>query len=453
VLLYNFLLNSNIALREDLDFLIAKSQKYIPSTVRKIRLILNATAKRRTKNIITQLFSLCDEVHKETGKHCVVILDEFQNLETMGVKELYKEWSKLLILQKTTMYIITSSMKFKTKLILSKNLSLLFGNFEVIMVDPFDIGISEEYLRHSLKGLDLNRHLRSFLVNFTGGYPIYLEIISDAILKSAVTPLSSILENLLFDASGVLNQRFSNHIKRFTDSACGKDYISILHLIASGNNKINDIAHILHKQRKDLNARINHLLELDTISRSADFLKINDRVFGFWLRFVYQEKMNSLTFDSKNQKIKFRDRIEGIIQEFLMNTQKPLTERMSELMRLFENELVQVERKRIRLSHFREVKPLEFHTARNLKDGLIGRSQDSLWIVALKDDLLTEDDISEFSRECKKYRHKAQRKVIVTLKEIDQNTRLRAMEEKIWAWDINSLNQMLDLFSQPRLIA
>jgi hypothetical protein len=136
-----------------------------------------------------------------------------------------------------------------------------------------------------------------------------------------------------------------------------------------------------------------------------------------------------------------------------MNTQKPLTERMSELMRLFENELVQVERKRIRLSHFREVKPLEFHTARNLKDGLIGRSQDSLWIVALKDDLLTEDDISEFSRECKKYRHKAQRKVIVTLKEIDQNTRLRAMEEKIWAWDINSLNQMLDLFSQPRLIA
>jgi len=67
--------------------------------------------------------------------------------------------------------------------------------------------------------------------------------------------------------------------------------------------------------------------------------------------------------------------------------------------------------------------------------------------------MLTETDITEFSRECKKYRHKLQRKIIVTLGDVDANTRLRAMEERIWTWDVNSLNQMLDLYSKPWVIA
>ena len=205
-------------------------------------------------------------------------------------------------------------------------------------------------------------------------------------------------------------------------------------------------------QKKELALRINHLLELDTITRSADFLKINDRVFGFWLRFVYQEKMHSLTFDAQNQKALFRNQIEGTIQDFLSSAEKPITERMTEVLRLFADDIMQIERRKVRLNHFREIKPLEFH-GRNLKDGLLGRSNDSLWIMAFKRDLLTEDDIAEFSRECRKYRHKLQRKIIVTLQDIDTNTRLRALEEKIWTWDINNLNQILDLFSKPRVIA
>ncbi|MFA7653055.1 MAG: hypothetical protein WCY42_04705, partial [Candidatus Omnitrophota bacterium] len=134
------------------------------------------------------------------------------------------------------------------------------------------------------------------------------------------------------------------------------------------------------------------------------------------------------------------------------NAQKPLMERMNELLCLFENEMVQLERKKIRLNHFREIKPLRFNS-RILKNGLIGRSNESLWIVALKTDLLTEEDVLEFSRECRRYRHKLQRKIIITLKDIDMNTRLRALEEKIWAWDINNLNQILDLYSRPRVIA
>lgn len=451
VLLYNFLANSGIPLKEDTDFLIKKSAKFIPKTTEKIKSILNALKRRKKNDVFTELFSLCEMVYQETGKSCVVILDEFQNLENLGTKDLYREWSKLLIAQKNTMYIIISSLQFKTRLVLSRQLSLLFGNFEVVTVEPFDIKTSEQYLANKLQGQGLDSGLKNFLVHFTGGCPFYLELITDALLEVKEPNLADILENLIFDSSGALNQRFSNYIRQFLGSSDSGDYISILYLISSGRNKLKDIAHILRMQKKELDLRINRMLEVDAITRCADFLKINDRVFGFWLRFVYQEKLQSLIFDAKNQKKKFRENIEDMIQDFFTNSRKPIIERITEVLNLFEDELMQIEKKKVRLCHFREIKPLEFNH-RSLREGLLGRSSDSLWIMAFKDNMLTEDDITEFANECKRYRHRMQRKIIVTLQDVDMNTRLRALEEKIWTWDINSLNQIMDFYSKPWVV-
>ncbi len=452
-LLYNFLINSGLPLKEDMDYLISKSSRYIPHTCEKINFILNELSRRKKINIITELFSLPELINQETGKFTVLFLDEFHNLENIGVKNLYREWGKLLILQKNTLYAITSSRIFKAKAILSKQLSLLFGNFEVINVEPFDTHTSVSYLDQRISGLKSNPGLKDFIINFTGGYPLYLELIADALSKTDISvDLPDVLEDLLFNTSGILNQRFSNYIKRFLDEPASNDYISILYLIASGRNRIKDIAHILHKQKKELSARVNYLLEADAISRSGDFLKCTDRLFAYWMRFVYQEKMRCVSFDAKNQKEKFRDNILELIREFSVQSSKPLSNRVSEILALFEDDLMQIERKKIRLNHFREIKPLAF-SHRFLKEGLLGRCSDALWIMAIKPEALTEQDIAEFAKECKRYHHKSQRKIIVTLKEVDPNARLRALEEKIWTWDLNSLNQILDLFSKPRVIA
>lgn len=451
ILLYNFLINSTEHLKEDLDFLILKSEKYIPQTIQKIRSVLNAAKRLKKNNIFTQLMSLCDSINSETGKFCVVILDEFQNLEGLEIKGLYREWSKLLVTQKNTMYIIISSQKFRAKNILNRHLCLLFGNFEVINIEPFNIRTSEEYLDTKLTGLNLEPSEKNFLVHFTGGNPFYLKVICDELHREQAD-LADILERLLFDASGMLNQRFSNYIKQFLDAKGGNEYASVLYLIASGRNKLKEIASILKKTRKELTPRINRLLESDTLTRSGDFLKINDRVLGFWLKFVYQGKLFSLTFDARNQKAKFRGKIDCLMQEFFLSANKSVTQRLTELLRLFEDEMVQIEKKKVRLNHFREIRPLEFSN-RSIKEGLIGRSQEGLWIIAFKPGALTEADITDFSRECKKYRHKQQRKIIVTLGDIDTNTRLKAMEERIWTWDVNSLNQLLDLYSKPWVVA
>lgn len=452
VYLYNFLSHSGITLNEDLEFLLDKASRHAPMTVEKMRAILHAAGTRRKSTLFPDLLSLSDLIYQETGKSTLIIFDEFQNLENLGIANLYRDWGKFLMAQKHVMYVISSSMKYRAKEILSRDLSLLFGNFEIIAFDPFDSKETGRYLNSLLADTRFPASLRHFIIHFTGGYPLYTRIIAEAMHGKESASFSSVLERLLFDASGTLHQRFSNYIKRFTDLKQSQDYLSILYLIATGCNKTADIAGVLHRNKTDAFTRINYLVELDTITRNGDFLKINDRVFGFWLRFVYREQLAALTCDARNQKAQFRDMVDAMIKDFEAHAQRTVPERFMDILRQFSDEMMHIERNKIRLNSFREVKHLEFEN-KHFREGLIGRSHECVWILAFKNDFLTEDDVAAFSRECKKYRSKEQRKIIVTLADdIDTNTRLRAFEEKVMTWDLKSLNQMFDMFQKPAVI-
>ncbi|MGD9015706.1 MAG: hypothetical protein PVI33_06765, partial [Candidatus Omnitrophota bacterium] len=399
----------------------------------------------------------CDILHAETGKFCVVIFDEFHHLSTLGIKQIYKQFSKMLMIQKNVLYIILSSAKFKAKSVLSWHLALLFGNFQTMELEPFDLKTTENFIISKLGHLNIEKSLNDFLIHFTGGWPLYLKIITDALLRINQTitkdKLAEIIQDLLFVESGILNQRFNNYFDSlFAGSKLAQDYQALLYFIADGQNRLKDIAAGLQKPKTQIMSRLNLLLEHDVIAKSGDFFVICDRVFGFWLRFVYREKLNSLTFNTEEQKRNFRAKIEDKIEQFILINRKSVLERTMELLRLFENELIQMRNKKIRLIHFREVKPLTFVHSR-LNEGLLGRAKDSLWIMAVKSEMLTEEDIADFAKQCHKLRYiKSQRKVIITNSNIDTNVRLKAMEEKILTWDLDDLNLILDLYDKPRII-
>ncbi len=456
VLLYNFLENSNEMLHEDLDFLISKAEKYIPKTIDTVKAILNSLKRRNRENIIIQLLSLCDILNSETGKFCVIIFDEFHYLGTLGIKQIYKQFSKMLMIQKKVLYIILSSAKFKSKKILSSNLALLFGNFEIIEMQPFDLNETFEFLTARLGHLRMEKSLVDFLIHFAGGCPLYLKIIADSLsaIPGPITKekLAENIQDLLFVESGRLNQRFNAYLSHLANFKLAQDYQAALYLIANGQNRLKDIAAGLRKPKTQILSRLNFLLEYDVIAKSGDFFVICDRIFGFWLRFVYREKFNSLTFNTEEQKKNFRKKIEDWINQFISANRKSVLERTMELLRLFENELIQIQTKKIRLVHFREVKPLSFVHSR-LNKGLLGRSKQSLWVMAIKPDILTEDDIIDFANECHRFRYaKPQRKVIIANCNIDTNVRLKAMEEKVLTWNLDDLNLILDLYNKPRVI-
>lgn len=460
VLLYNFLENSDISRNENLDYLISKANSFIPKTTNEIKEILNSLKRKgRTRgreNIFVQLLTLCDILNSETQKRCVIIFDEFHYLGSVGINRIYKQFSKMLMIQKNVLYIILSSARFRAKKILSSHLDLLFGNFEVIEIQPFDLKTTKEFLMNRLGHLQIQSCLVDFLIHFTGGLPLYLKIFADS-LSSIAEPISKeklaeIIQDLIFVESGILNQRFNNYLGLLQNFKVASDYQALLYLIAEGQNRVKEIAAKLHKPRAQILSRLNTLLEYDIISKSGDFFLINDRVFGFWLKFVHREKSASLTFDTEEQKRNFRTTIEDKIDQFISANQKSVLERAMELLQHFENTSIQLRTKRIRLAHFQEVKTLNFTRCR-LNEGLLGRSKQSLWIMAIKPGDLTEEDIVDFSKQCHRLRYaKPQKKIIITSSDIDTTVRLKAMEEKILTWNLEDLNLILDLYNEPRVV-
>lgn len=450
-LLYSFLAAGDFKLKEDINFLIDKAGAYLPRTVEAANAVL-ADVKKKKEGALASLFFLCDILHTETGKFCVVILDEFQNLEKLGLKHPYREWSQLIMLQKKTMYIVASSFRNKAKSVLARDLSLLFGNFEVIDVEPFNIAQSGLYLDRELGGFGIDHDLKNFLVDFTGGYPYYIKTIAQALRSQPLVSVEEVLEQLLFCTSGSLYQRFALILDRFSGNRFSQQYFTILRALSRGVNKSRDLAHVLKRTKQEIDQRLAFLLESELISKSGDFLRVNDRMFAFWIKFVYGAKLESLTYDASNQKAVFRDSITRMISEFIASSGTPVSQRLAELLRMFSDERIQLESRKMKLSHFREIKPLEF-SHRGLKEGFICRSSDSVWIFAVKKGTLTEEDITEFSRECRKYRSKLERKIIVTLGGMDATTHLRALEEKVITWNVESLNRLFELFSRPRMVS
>ncbi|MCM8779774.1 MAG: hypothetical protein NC914_01295 [Candidatus Omnitrophica bacterium] len=460
-LLYNFLKNSEIELKEDLEYLITKAAKYIPQTANKIKTTIDLKANNRKDLLFGALFSICESINKETSKACLIIFDEFQNLETLGTKSLYRIWSKALISQKNVMYILISSRKHRAKQILSQNLSLLFGNFETLEIEPLNPKESDEFIKRLVQPFELAKEYRDFLIHFTGGHPYYLKIICQTLLKNsasagiyAITEESLIrsLKELLFEEMGTLNLRFSNYLKDFSADGLNQEYTRMLYLISCGHNRIKDLTIELRKQNKHLLPKINRLIELDILQRYGDFFKINDRVFSFWLRFVYQEKSTTFSADTESKIDIFKNKIAELLREFIQDTQRPIFNRILELLQLFGNESLHIERKRLRLSQFREIKPLKFR-GRLLKEGILGRTSHDIWIIAFSNESITEEDVAEFALECKKYKNnRMQKKIIVSTRNIESNARLKALEEKILPWNLDNLNFILDLFSKSRII-
>lgn len=446
---------------QDLNSLINASEQFIPKTVSLIKSIQKNLEKRKYEELFIELFSLFDSVFEESAKFSLIVFDEFHLLEKMPIKNFYREWAKKIILQKNTMYILISSAGFKSRQILSEKLSLLFGNFETIEFSHLEPKKSESLINKIMSPIGLEKANVNFLINFTCGHPFYIQLIAlklKEFLKIENTPkaqsecIIDVLGKLIFDKWGILNQKFNSLLNKIADSDKNSyDFIPLILALSEGNTRIKDLMHVTKETRNELGLKLNKLAEKDVVLRNGDFFKLHDPLFSFWLKFVYQEKLKSFDFNRSSQIKNFEDRIGQMLKDFVLVSQKSPTERLVELFGLFNDEAVQIEKSKIKLMRFREIKPINIDS-KALDIAIIARSSGFLWILALKTKgTLEEKDVIDFSRECKKYKTNSQHKIIVNFDDIDTNARLLAKEEKILTWNISSLNSILDFYNKPRL--
>lgn len=461
-LLFNFLKNKGFMVNGDFNYLVDKSRAFVPKTVLHIAKINSDLEKERFTDAFREIISLPEIFISETGKHCLIIIDEFQKLDDMKISNPFQELGKKIIAQKNCMFIFTSSLETKARQILAEDLALLFGNFEIIPVRNFDVSTSQAFINQILKKVNLRPEYRNFIINFTGGNPFYLRLVTEKIselikdefsIDVTLPILIECMKLILFDEWSPLNKHFLNYIERLTLGKNNKIYIDILLAIAGGKRKIKEITDSVHKDKKDMSLNINRLLELGFISRNVNSYYIHDKMFNFWLRYVFQKNLFSVSQDPEQAESLFIKNTEDLIRNFVEISEKETSDRIVELFNLFTTETLQLDGHRYRFSSFREVKPIIFNKKDNsVIKGAMAYSQDSIWFILLKEDSFVEEDVMLFLSECRKYKSSPQRRIIISLGQTDSNAKLRALKEKIWVWDLADLNTVFNLYDRPFIV-
>ncbi|MBI4845788.1 MAG: hypothetical protein HY810_04860 [Candidatus Omnitrophica bacterium] len=457
VILYQYLFIEDTGeIVDEFDFLFNRCKEKIPKTINVIKQIESAIKnKTSTYEIFSMVFELPHLLYEETKKPILLVLDEFHNLENIEVENPFLELSNKIMVQKHTMYLLLSSAIYAAENILSKKLSLLFGNFETIKIQPFDNISAVEFIKEQLDEIKITETLRNFLTFFTGGYPFYLEIITEHIKSIARDKKSDCLtedilvcaiEETMYKDYGVINQYFRNKYHEFLNTSQTNLFSGILLLIAEGKKKTAEIAGFLGKKNHEINRCINRFIQNDIITKKGVFHEINDSLFVHWLKYVLNRQEQSFNMDIFSSAQEFKTNINNLLYRFNIESKKRIEQRIKELFETFENDIIEIDKKRFKLSRFEKVE-INNNNGISLIDGIHLKNN---WLCCVGKEFIDENKVGEFLAKVKN--KNGSRKILVALEGIDANARLKALEEKVWIWDQKTINELFSLFEKPRFV-
>ena len=457
-MLYNSLAKTGVEISVDLDRLLAKAQEFLPKTSQAIRQVNSLIEDAELDEAYSALLALTSVLKEELGMPSIVILDEFDNLEHLGIKNPFMNFGKVIMVQKDTMYVVSSSRNAAIKKIISEKLSLLFGNFEVVKVSNFGFKVAGEFINTKLGGFEIEDFTRRFLIAFTDGNPFYLNKIICCAREMASERMTSFIDKaimaeaileLVYNSNGTIHQYLLTYILDLLDTKSRDFFIAVLTAIAGGQNRQQEIARTIKGRQGEVSKALLRLVELGLVSKNGVFYRIDDMLLEFWLKSVYQRRKALLVDGTLDKMDLFRQDIglymEGFEKEFNMS----VASRIAELFGLFSDELIQLDAKQIRLPHFTKV---EVRLCADSKPYIAASFRGNFWIVQPYEYSISENEIIDYIRNIKSLSCKISNRIIIPLKGMDENSKLLAKELKISIWDGQAVNTFLKLYGKKRIV-
>lgn len=460
-LLFNFSQNKNLPLHESISLLLAGTEKLIPNTVEEIRRIQGDMAGHKWSEAYASLLNLPEIFTNETGKFCILVFDEFQHMEDFPVPEVFQMLGQKIMTQKKCFYVVASSFPALAQKVLSEKLALLFGNFETIPVEPFDLKQSQEFIEHSLNGLKIGVQLRNFLTDFTGGHPLFLTVICQELVNlSAIHQQQEIflpivaqaVENTIFNRWGVLSRHFELIMQELCQGKNNYVMAEILMALGSGKNKVKDIAEHLGIKKTQLAQRLNYLSEGGIIVKNGSVHYFKDKLFKYWIKYVFQKRLKDIALTPDRPRRQFREEFNRYVENFKVSSRMDFSARIVELLHCFDNEAFDLNGRKYKLPLFRDIEPLRVRNETGYYfDVIKAATADAAWFIVLKKDNFGENDVNRILEEAGKMGRRPERCLIISLTELDENTKLRALQERFWIWNEGELNTLLTLFDKPTI--
>lgn len=449
---------------ENLPELLTLLDGRLPQTLARVREILQLTEKNNMVDGYDLLLSLPEVFSQETGTNCLVIFDEFHVLEHFGVPDVFRRLADRITTQKKSLYLLSSSYEETAKQILAEKLTLLFGNFEIISVEPFDLRQSQEFITARMNGINMGLQLKNFLADFTGGSPLYLDILLQELIKLAAiykqqevyAPLvTQAVENVVFSRWGALSRHFELAITRVISGKGNRLVSDLLMCMAEGKNRMKELTDSLTLVKPALlTQRMNYLISEGVVEKNGTHFHIKDKLFRYWIKYVFLKRVRSLELEPGRMKKDFKDEITKSINDFHATCRKDLLCRVTELLHCFDNDNLTLKGRKYKMPVFKDVKPLKFRQrGGSLFDVLQAETEDGPWLLVLRKDPMAEADIGVVTQEARNMGLRPQRCVIVSLADLDDGVKLRALEERMWIWNESDVNSLMNLFDKPYIVS
>lgn len=458
-ILFHFARNKGLPLNDDLNLLLKTTETHLPQTTKAIRKIQSALSHGKEREAYLDTIVLPQIFTQETNTFCVLFLDEFQDLEELGIPEVFQDLGKGIMTQRRCLYVVTSSLPWVANRILSEKLSLLFGNFEIIEVQALDLKTSREFISVHLDKVRLNESLTNFLIDFTGGHPLYLGLICRELATlSAVHKqteifaplLAQAIEDILFNRWGVLNRHFELLMERISSGKGNLVVSGLVMTLAKGRQKIQELAGDVQMKQNISAQKVNRLVEMGIVAKNGNYYYLPDKLFKYWIKYVFQKRRCAIVLAAERQKREFQEELADGVERFRAVSQKDFSVRVMELLSCFENESLLINGRRYKLPLFSQMTTSKVCGVRGeCVDVIRAATNDGEWVIVLKSGAVGENEISDVLAETKKITQKPQRSVLISLTTLDENTRLRALQERMWIWNEGELTALLNLYDKP----
>lgn len=443
---------------EDFSLLKSEAASVCPGVVESILKIERLLEQKRAGQALGALFDLLPELGKELHRPILFILDEFQYIMSMNVKRPYLLCGEKIMSQKEVMYIITSSAVEVGKEILAHDLSLLFGNFEQVMIKTFDYKASREFLNHRLRWINIKPLHKNFLMMITGGHPFYLELLASRIRKlvqeykvGQVPPslvVQAIAEEVFCPHSFIycyLERRINGLLEG--PSKCGS--LDILMTVAEGKKKTREIGKALRLSATAVARTLKRLTNTGLVRRCGSIYLVTEPMIALWLRLAYKKLTYSLEMDYAIYEEEFKKEVEGLINIFEEEETKTIAERVRILFSSFKNEIVKLNGHRFKLPHFSEV---EHRVVKGLDLPLLARIRNRYWIPQILEKRIYEKDVREILEKLKNIHYRSTCKPLICLDGIETDARVWAQEADLVIWELEDINTLMQIFDQCPLI-
>ena len=429
---------------------IRRAHPDLPRTSQAIEAAEGFLSRRSFSEAFNRMLDVVPVFVEETGKPCVLVLDEFLHLEDLGLGHAFQELGKRVMTWPSTLFVLASSSPYRARVILRERLQLLFGQFELLELDAPDPVPAQPWISSHLAAIPEAAELTPFIASWLGASPWYLTVVLTRVQELAALSgggdsgqklLAEALWDVVGRQQGPLHQWCLARTSALSHLRSGSRMMECLIHIAEGACTLTDIGSRVG--RTSLSEILQQLVEQDLLQRRGSCWFIQDSVLRCWLATVAASQRSGLLVDDAVLRRRFEAFLTAVWSEWIEAEQVPFVDQIVRLFGRFSDETIVLDGKTGRLPRFSRV---HAETMDDQVGYLLAEGDGKSWCAAVVEKKIDEATVGCFDAFCRMRKSKPARKVLIARRGVEPNALLLAKAVNMWVWENRELSVVMSLY-------